>query len=575
MDKRRKISRWELLFGLAFLTLCCFLFRRLPYGAALDDEAFYLTVPWQLIQGSAPVLHQWNTAQLFGLLLCPPLRLYLLLNPSAEGIFLHFRVLYLLLHALVSLLLWLRLRKRDRLGAAAVSLIYLQFVFRGLPCLSYNTMGVGLLLIAGLTLGLSRGRAWEYLTAGLAFAGAVLCCPYLAVLWLLYALAALFLAVRKKAGVWDGVFALRSWLLFTAGCAVLAALFFLRIALYGDLRLLPGLLPMLFEEDPNHLTGALDFLRAFCADFSTRSRFFKPILLGSAVLTAAILLDRGREKRRWLYLLAAVGLSFLWALPYLLMYRSQNAAMFPLSILGFFAFLLCRKKESRLFAFLYIPGVVYWVCIDMASDLGFSSIAGASAVNMPLCVLALVQLLRELWEDRPGERPLRRAAEALSGLLACALTAALVLTSLYATHTTDANGPERWMDDTRITCGAACGLIAHDDEAAAYTAEYAALAPLRGLPEGNVLYLARNSLRFLEDPKRCVSSNLWFSFVPWQKGFEQLRQYWDLFPDRRPDYVYLPQELIDRGFLEGFAPYPHSEEPVETGVILYMDWSAS
>lgn len=575
MNKLKKTSLWELLFGLVFVALCGFLFRRLPYGAAMDDEAFYLTVPWQLLQGSAPVLHQWNTAQLFGLLLCPLLRLYLLLNPSAEGIFLHFRALYLLLHALVSLLLWLRLRNRDRLGAAAVSLIYLQFVFRGLPCLSYNTMGVGLLLIAGLTLGLSPGKAWEYLTAGLAFAGAVLCCPYLAVLWPLYGLAALFLAVRKKAGVWDGVFALRSWLLFTAGCAVLAALFFLRMARYGDLRLLPGLLPMLFEEDPNHLTGALDFLRAFYTDFSTRSRFFKPILLGSALLTAAILLDRGREKRRWLYLLAAVGLSFLWALPYLLMYRSQNAAIFPLSILGFFAFLLCRKKESRLFAFLYLPGVVYWVCIDMASDLGFSSIAGASAVNMPLCVLSLVQLLRELWEDRSGQRPLRRAAAALSGLLACALTAALVLTSLYATHSTDANGPERWKDDTVIACGAARGLIAHDDEAAEYTAEYAALAPLREIPEGNVLYLARNSLRFLEDPKRCVSNNLWFAYSGPERAFSQLETYWALFPDRRPDFVYLTNKLTETGYLEIFSPLPHTETDVGTGVILTMDWSTS
>ena len=90
-----------------------------------------------------------------------------------------------------------------------------------------------------------------------------------------------------------------------------------------------------------------------------------------------------------------------------------------------------------------------------------------------------------------------------------------------------------------------------------------------------MLYLTRNSLRFLEDPKRCVSSNLWFSFVPPEKGFEQLRQYWEIFPDRRPDEVYLPWELIDRGYLEGFAPYPHSEESVETGVILHMDWSAS
>ena len=574
MEKHAKTSAADLFFGLLFLAVCALLFRRLPYGAALDDEAFYLTVPWQMTQGSSLVLHQWNTAQLFGFLLWPLLRLYLLVFPSTEGIFLHFRQIWLFFHALTALLLWLRLREKDRLGAAVVSLVYLQFIFRGLPCLSYNTMGVGLMLVSGLTMGMSRGLAREYLFAGLAFAGAVLCCPYLAVLYLLYSLAAVILSLLKKSGmIWDGVFSARAWLLFTAACAGFAALFFLRMAWYGDLGLLPRLLPMIFEEDPNHLTGAWDCLVSFYRDFSSRSQFFKPILLGSLLLTVLILADRGREKRRWLYLTAATGITLLWSLPYLLMYRSQNASLFPMSILGFFAFLLCRKKDFRLF--LYIPGMVYWFCIDMASDLGFSSIAGASAVNMPVCLLSLVRLLRELREDAPGLRPARRTADGVAAVLACTMIAALVSASLYSTWTTDANGPLRWMDDTVIPCGAAKGLIAREDEAAAYAAEYEALAPLREIEEGTVLYLARNSLRFLEDPKLCVSNNLWFAYHTTDRAFSQLETYWELFPERRPDGIYLPKRLLGEGFLEKFALFPHRELRVNTGVILFMDWPAA
>ena len=574
MKRRTASAGGTLLYAALFLACLYLLLRRLPYGAALDDEAFYLTVPWQMSQGSSLVLHQWNTAQLFGFLLWPPVALYRRLNPGAEGIFLHFRLIFLACHALMALLLRLRLKHKSRPGSAAVSLIYLAFVFRGLPCLSYNTMGVGLLILAGLTLGLSRGKAWEYLLAGLALAGAVLCCPYLAVLYLLYSLAVLVLAALKRSENWDGVFSGRAWLLFTAGCGILAALFFLRIALYGGLRLLPGLIPLLLAEDPNQLPGLIPWLRDFYRTLAHSNSYFRPVLLGSLALTAALLLDRGRARRRWLYLLLAAALTLLYSLTYLLMYRGQNNFIFPLSILGFFAFLLCRR-EGRLFAFLYLPGLVYWLCIDLASDLGFSSIYGASAVNMVPSVLVISLLAEELWRESRETGGLPRFGRLAAAALSVAAVCLLTLASLRFTFTSDANGLSRWADDTRITCGAARGLIADAQTAADYETEYAALAPLREKTGGNVLYLTRNSLRFLEDPKRCVSSNLWFSFVPPEKGFEQLRQYWEIFPDRRPDEVYLPWELIDRGYLEGFAPYPHSEEPVETGVILHMDWSAS
>ena len=101
------------------------------------------------------------------------------------------------------------------------------------------------------------------------------------------------------------------------------------------------------------------------------------------------------------------------------------------------------------------------------------------------------------------------------------------------------------------------------------------LAPLREIPEGNVLYLSRNSLRFLEDNKRCVSNNLWFAYSGPERAFSQLETYWALFPDRRPDFVYLTNKLTETGYLEIFSPLPHTETDVGTGVILTMDWSTS
>lgn len=574
MKERAKISKGNLLFGLLFLAVLGLLLRRLPYGGVTDDEAFYLSVPWQMAQGSAPVLHQWNPAQMFGFLLMPLMRLHRALFPGGEGMVLHFRLLWLLLHALTALYIYLRLRQKDPLGAAASALVYLFFLFMGFPCLGYNSMCVALMLFAGLTAGCGTGRRREAWLEGFAFAGAVLCCPTLLLLYLLYTLAVFALRLLRRPAP-DPALQVGSWLRFTAACGVLAALFFLYIACYGDLRLLAPVFPHLLTLETHLVQTPCAWALGFLRTLRRSNAWSVPLLLGGAALTAAIMADRDRKARRGLYLLLAAALTLVFALPYLLMFRAYNYMIFPLNLLGFFAFLLCEKREKKLFGALFVPGLVYWACIDMASDLGFSSIAGASAVNMPCSLLCIARLLREMWAERKAGKALRRAGTLLGMAAAAAVVCALSLSLVHLAYTKDACGRRRWLDDTAIAHGAAAGLRTDAETAEAMEREYAALQPLREKTEGNVLYLARNSLRFLEDPKLCVSNNLWFAYTTPEKAFEQLETYWALFPERRPDYVYLTDILVERGYLEGFAAYPHAEEDVGTGIILTMDWSVS
>ncbi len=575
MKKKASARRMDVLFGLALLALFGFSFRRLPFGAVLDDEAFYLSIPWQLVQGGAPLLHQWNPAQFFGVLLAPLLRLYLLLHPSTDGIFLNFRRFFLAAHALTAVFLYVRLRRESRPGAAAVGLFYFVFRFMGFPCLSYKSMSVALMLLACLTMGQMKGKAWEGWLAGAAYAGAVLCCPTLVLLYVLYTAAVVIAALLRRRLPTDLTLRGRTWLRVTAACGVCALLFFLRVDLTGDLRQLGDTIPHLFVLETHTPDGPAAWFAGFCRAFYRSNRWFLPILVTGLALAAAIRFDRGVKKRRWLYLLLAAVVTFFFSLPYLLMYRAHNYLIFPLSILGLYAWMLCEKKDNRLFLASYLPGVVFWACFDMASDLGFASIAGASAVNMPVCLISLFRLFRELAEDAGAGGRGRRVANWTGIAAAAAATFALFLVLIYNTVYRDANTRLRWQDDTAISCGAATGLIARDYEAAEYAAEYAALAPLREIREGNVLFLTTSSLRFLEDSKRCVSNNLWFSYTTPERAFRELEAYWACFPDWRPDYVYLRRDMVEDGYLEGFDSYPHTETDVGTGVILTMDWSTS
>ena len=155
-----------------------------------------------------------------GFLLYPAVKLYLLLFGNTEGILLRFRILFTLVWAAGALFFFDRLRRFSNVGAALASLVFLLYTPFGIMALSYNSMGILLLLSAcvlAATANTQRNAAW--LLSGLFFAGAVLCCPYLLLLYVLGTLAAVWMALRKKRG------ALRCWLLFSAGSAILFLVF--------------------------------------------------------------------------------------------------------------------------------------------------------------------------------------------------------------------------------------------------------------------------------------------------------------------------------------------------------------
>ena len=96
--------------------------------------------------------------------------------------------------------------------------------------LSYDSMGVELLLLAGVLLATADyEKKLQLIFSGLAFAGAVLCNPYLASLWLLYAacMGAHLLLKNKDISIAlkSEMFSVRAFLFFTAGVAALAVVF--------------------------------------------------------------------------------------------------------------------------------------------------------------------------------------------------------------------------------------------------------------------------------------------------------------------------------------------------------------
>lgn len=150
----------------------------------LQDESYYVLVPWRWALGDKPFVHEQNLAQVAGFLEYPFIKLFgLVRGYDVTGLVLYTRHLYLLLMVLVAMVVFLALRKLVRWQLALlVATVYVSYIFWETPQLSYKTLAAAFLSLSaaiGIWVVLEqRGRAWA-LASGVAYALAVVAYPTL------------------------------------------------------------------------------------------------------------------------------------------------------------------------------------------------------------------------------------------------------------------------------------------------------------------------------------------------------------------------------------------------------------
>ena len=308
--RRIRLTRADGLFFLLFAAALALALWKVPYGFGWYDEAFYLTIPHRLTLGDALFLDEWHLSQMSGLLLTPFVALYRGLFQCNDGILLAARHFYVALHGLVALFVYLRLR---RFGAASVFAAVSFFLFTPFDIMaySYNTMAIDLLTLCCVGLATMRpGNRPALLLSGAAFAGSVLCCPYLAFVYFLYAALAAVRGIfrRRRRAVpaadgasGDGAFLLsaKAFFFLTLGIALPAALFLLFVFSRASLSELLRVFPALFT-DPEH--ADLSLLSKLSQYLRHCQPYYRYGFAAYGLLLLALLLDKNRMRRRGLYL---------------------------------------------------------------------------------------------------------------------------------------------------------------------------------------------------------------------------------------------------------------------------------
>lgn len=544
----KKTSKKDFLFAGLWLAATIFSVWKASRGFGNIDESFYLTVPYRILRGDALIVNEWHLSQLSGVLLLPFMFLYQAIFHTNEGIILAFRYIYIAVQMLLSAYIYSCVRERKgALPAVAVFMIYAPF---NIMALSYNSMGIQALAAALASLcGDCPGRRKMFLS-GLFFAAAVLCNPYLVLIYAVYAAFCLFFVFRKKANLPLPVFRKSKFFFFTGGCAALAVPTVMLLLKSSLKQLLGALSPIM--ADPEHpAISLLDKFSAYIREVFFSNAVAPAVMLGFALLFILWLFDcrAFNGKYRDCIFFMSLLLTVVFVFGFLLSdFPYVNFFPFPVCIAGLFAFITAAEKKRNIFALFWLPAMVYTFLLHCTSNQGFYAISSASAVAAIPSVLLIIYRMSELPAEKITSAAAKAAVAAAIGMTCISLAG----TRLYYTF---------W-DETvdklpvKIENGVNAGIRTTQAKAEAYESLVNDTELIRSLDGKNVLYYSLEACLYLMDAKQMAAYSAWLSIS--DNTPERLSLYYELCPDKTPDCIYLsktagiaPEELLERLALTG------------------------
>ena len=113
------------------------LFVFLPHY--LPDEPFYATIPYRLLCGDSLIQEEWHLSQLSSFFTYLPVRLWITVKGSADGLFLFLRLVYLLIHTAAAVVIYRLFRTYQYWAIVTALIYYLQTPYK-IYAMSYNSM---------------------------------------------------------------------------------------------------------------------------------------------------------------------------------------------------------------------------------------------------------------------------------------------------------------------------------------------------------------------------------------------------------------------------------------------------
>ena len=208
-----------------FILCFSFLWWKSSYGYIFNDEPYIMTLGDRLVKGDLLLINEWKPTQLTGYLLYPFLRVYRLLHISTDGMILTFRHIYVLLWSTVIILCHRKMKQFAKSPWIAVTASLYLWLFSSLDQmnLSYNFFSLSGIMIC-VVLWMKPYGSTAFFLIGIFYSIAVLACPYLVVLYLIYVVVYSFKPIVRSE-LADHIFLKRSFLYINLGIFLSVCIF--------------------------------------------------------------------------------------------------------------------------------------------------------------------------------------------------------------------------------------------------------------------------------------------------------------------------------------------------------------
>lgn len=546
--EREDKHKWQdYLFAALMFGALIFAFWKCSYGFGGNDEAFYLTVAHRLGMGDALISDEWHLSQLSGFLMMPFVWLYTTIMQSTEGIILAARILYIIFHAAVSIVIYVRLRKYGYITVFA-SVLYFIFTPYNIMAMSYNTMGLDLITLTGVIMGTtSYKKKLPLIISGLTLAGAVLCCPYLAAAYVLYGICVIIHTVIKKKNLnivfSSELFSVKTFLFFSIGVVALAAVFLIFMLSRTSLSEIFEYLPYLMSDPEHPQISVLRNLQLYFNSILNCHTHFKIPLFTYLAMLVVMIIDRKRKQHRAPYLIVTIAVVVFCYFMFISQLTSvyYNAIMFPLIFVGITSYILCDNKPKPLFASLFVLGIIYSAAISFSSNQYFYVISMAMTASNVASYVFLAQLVREMKTSQDSieyARWVKRASFVFAAFMIF-LQGALQIKAKAEHCFWEWGGISSLTEE--ISSGPAKGIYTTAGNCATYETIYQDLEYYKSKTKDNILFLTEKTWCYLAADYPYGTYSAWLSGEK-ESSIERLKTYYSLNPDKIPRYIYIPKD---------------------------------
>ena len=552
MDTKKTGKIVYFLFFPAFILIWIMLFWKCRFGFP-SDEALYLLIPFRFINGDIPLLQEWHPTQISCLWIHPLVALFLKTTGSTEGIFLTFRYIFTAVWGLSSLFVFFRLRKLSVTGAAIASLMMFIYVPFGEMALYYNTIGLmTLIMSSAIVITAERIKPLQFVFSGMLYAVSVTCCPFFAVL---LPAVIVFLAVRKFRGI-------KLFLAFLGGIAAVFLVFCIYFLSSSSVSDVISNLHHITGEREHQFSLISKLISYFTDSFS--STIGVTIAIAMSVLTFLIVyLHRSESSKRLGFVSMCITAAVLQVC-FLIQNSYINNFMIAPAIIGLYCFLTSKDEKIKwIFLAMWIPGVIYSMCINISSNVGFEAVASALTISsVASAVIAAVYVCA----DSSGTS--RRVR------IICLIAAALFFSfqlglELYFRYDFVFEYAEFEHMTEEIGSGSVKGIVSTPNRSVYYLAMADELSPLREGDYEDVLILSPETWMYLDCGKNVSSYTSWTLNID-DTTLDTLEEYYSLYPDKKPDIIYVEPYYINLVPRLGEWGY-HGDQTALGGYVLLPD----